>query len=180
MSRIPDEVLEYYADLFIELRIRERGITFERFLDLPDVYLTRRSGASGDRRLLACLVAAAAVLVSSCGRASDAEATASQFIDRYYVKVDLARAKEFTGGLATRKIDQEQALLQGTSGDPGTRRRDVAYHLVEKRSEGARLILVYDIDIRGQGVPVLRKRSLISVEKLGAEWRVMNFHDFDS
>ncbi len=180
MSRIPDEVLEYYAELFIELRIRERGITFERFLDLPDAYLTRRSAASRDRRFLAYLVVAAAALFSSCAKASDAEATASRFIDHYYVKVDLARAKELTSGLATRKIDQEQALLQGTRGDAGNRRREVAYRLIEKRSEGERLVLIYEIDIRGQGVPALRKRSLISVEKIGGAWRVLNFHDFDS
>ncbi len=179
MSRIPDEVLEYYAELFIEQRIRERGVTFERFLDLPEAYLTRKSTAPRDRRLLACLVATAA-LFSSCGGPSDAEATASRFIDHYYVKVDLGRAKEFTSGLATRKIDQEQVLVQGIGSDAGSRRRDVAYRLVEKRNEGERLVLVYDIDIRGQGVPALRKRSLISVEKIGGAWRVMNFHDFDS
>jgi len=179
MSRIPDEVLEYYAELFIEQRIRERGVTFERFLDLPEAYLTRTFSAHRDRRLLAWLVAAAALL-SSCGRASDAEATASRFIDHYYVKVDLGRAKEFTGGLATKKIDQEQVLVQGIGSDVGNRRRDVTYRLVEKRNEAERLVLVYDIDIRGQGVPSLRKRSLISMEKIGGVWRVMNFHDFDS
>jgi hypothetical protein len=180
MSRIPDEVLEYYAELFIEERIRERGVTFERFLDLPEAYLTRRSSTSRERRLLACLVVATAALFSSCGRASDAEATASRFIDHYYVTVDLGRAKEFTSGLATRKIDQEQVLVQGISSDAGNGRRDVAYRLVERRNEGERLVLIYDIDIRGQGVPALRKRSLISVEKIGGAWRVMNFHDFDS
>lgn len=180
MSRIPDEVLEYYAELFIEFRIRERGVTFERFLDLPEFYLARRSASSRDRRFLACLVVAAAALVSSCGKAPDAEATASRFIEQYYVKVDLARAKEFTGGLAARKIDQEQVLVQGTGGESGNRRRDVAYRLIEKRNEGERLVLIYDIDVQGRGVPALRKRSLISVEKLDAGWRVMNFHDFDS
>jgi hypothetical protein len=179
MSRIPDEVLEYYAELFIEQRIRDRGVTFERFLDLPEAYLTRATTASRNRRFLACLAAAAA-LFSSCGRTSDAEATASRFIDHYYVNVDLARAKEFTGGLATKKIDQEQALVQGIGSDPGGRRRDVMYRLVEKRNEDTRSVLVYDIDIRGQGVPTLRKRSLISVEKSGGIWRVMNFRDFDS
>ena len=180
MSRLPDEVIEYYAELFLDQRIREQGVTFERFLHSPEVYLKRTHSSRRDGHLLACLLLGAAAFFPSCGNASDGEAAASRFIDHYYVKVDLAGAKRFTDGLATRKIEQEQALVQGANRGAGDRQRDVAYRLLEKRNEGERLVLMYDLDIKGQGVPTLKKRSLVSVEKIGGAWRIMNFHDFDS
>ncbi len=179
MGRIPDEILDYYAELFIEQRIREQGVTFERFLHLPEAYLKRGNSPRRDRRILAYFLLGAAAFFPSCGKAPDAEATASRFIDHYYVKADLAGAKPLTDGLATRKIEQEQALVQGASGGAGGR-REVAYRLLEKRNEGERLFLMYDLDIKGWGVPTLKKRSLLSVGKIGGAWRVMNFHDFDS
>ena len=180
MSRIPDEVIEYYAELFLNQRIREQGVTFERFLLLPEAYLNRTHSSRRDSHLLACLVLGAAVVFPSCGNASDAEVTASRFIDHYYVKADLTGARRFTEGLAARKIEQEQALVQGATRGAGDRQREVTYRLFEKRNEGGRLLLVYDLNIKGQGVPTLSKRSLLSVEKIGGAWRIMNFHDFDS
>lgn len=181
MKRIPDELLEYYAELFIEHRIRDQGVTFERFLDLPEAYLKRVKPHRGRHGLLTVLLLAATAVLSACGKASDAEATASSFVERYYVKVDLIMAKQLTDGLATRKIEQEQALLQGSGGDAGgTRKRDVAYHLLEKREDGDHWFFVYDLSITGHGVPTLKKRSLLSLGKRGDGWRITNFRDFDS
>lgn len=36
--RIPDELLEYYGDLFMKSNLRRQGIVFERFLASPDYY----------------------------------------------------------------------------------------------------------------------------------------------
>jgi len=181
MGRIPDETLDYYAELFIEQRIRELGVTFERFLHLPEAYLKRGNSPRRDRRILAYFLLGAAAFFPSCGKASDAEATASRFIDHYYVKVDLMRAKQLTDGLATRKIEQEEALLQGSSGGrAGTERRDVTYRLLEKREDGEHLFFVYDLNITGHGVPTLKKRSLLSAGKRDGAWRITNFRDFDS
>lgn len=181
MKRIPDELLEYYAELFIEHRVRDQGVTFERFLDLPEAYLARTGPHRRERNLLTVLLLFAATLFPACGKAADAETTASRFVDQYYVKVDLMMAKQLTDGLATRKIEQEEALLQGGSGgSAGTRQRDVTYRLLEKREEGEHLFFVYDLNITGRGVPTLKKRSLLSVGKKDGTWRITNFRDFDS
>ncbi len=180
MKRIPDEVLEYYAELFIEQRIREQGITFERFLEIPEAYLKRSNSRKHDWSYLGFLLLGATVFIPGCGHTVDADSTASSFVDQYYVKVDLPRAKKFTDGLATRKIEQEQALLQGASTGEGGKRRDVTYRLLEKRDEGEHIFFVYDLAVKGRGVPTLKKRSLISVGKVGGAWRITNFRDFDS
>ena len=180
MERISDEVLEYYAELFIEQGIREQGVTFERFLELPEAYLKRVNPPKRDLNSLALLLLGATVFFPSCRDTSDADSTASRFVDQYYVKVDLSRAKQFTDGLATRKIEQEQALLQGASTFEGTRHRDVTYRLLEKRGEGDHIFFIYDLAVKGQGVPTLKKRSLVSVGKVSGAWRITNFRDFDS
>ncbi len=180
MERISDEVLEYYAELFIEQGIREQGVTFERFLELPETYLKRGNPSARNIKSLALLLLGATLFFPSCRDTSDADSTASRFVDHYYVKVDLSRAKQFTDGLATRKIEQEQALLQGASTSEGTRHRDVTYRLLEKRGEGDHLFFVYDLAVKGQGAPTLKKRSLVSVGRVGGSWRITNFRDFDS
>jgi hypothetical protein len=180
MRRIPDEVLEYYAELFIEQRVREQGVTFERFLELPEAYLKRSRPSTRDGSYLAFLLLGAVLSMSACGKTSNADSAAFGFVDEYYVKVDLLRAKQLTDGLATRKIEQEQALLQGVSAGEGVARRDVTYRLLEKRNEGEHIFFVYDLAVKGQGVPTLKKRSLISVGKVGSNWRITNFRDFDS
>jgi hypothetical protein len=181
MKRISDELLEYYGELFIAHRVRDQGVTFERFLDLPEAYLKRTHPFKPERNLVVFLLLAATALFPACGKASDAEATASSFVDRYYVKVDLVMAKQLTEGLATRKIEQEEALLQGSTGGPARAgQRDVAYRLLEKREEGDHLYFVYDLSITGQGVPALKKRSLLSVGKRDGVWRITNFRDFDA
>jgi hypothetical protein len=176
--RVPDEVLDHYADLFIRHRVRGLGITFEQFLRVPERYLNEREMLGGERLIVGALLGAVSIL-AGCQRGSGAEAAASSFVDEYYVRADLARAKTWTEGLATKKIEEEQALLAGVSDDGGARRRTVVYRVLERRDEGERAFFVYAVEIMGQGVPTLDKRSLISVGRSGGVWRVTNFRDFD-
>lgn len=131
-------------------------------------------------RVAASILLAAAVSLPACSNTSGPDKIASSFVDQYYVKVDLSQAKKLTGGLATRKIEQEQALLQGVSPAGGTSRRDVTYRFLEKRDEGERILFVCDLAIKGRGVPTLKKRALLSVGKIEGAWRITNFRDFDS
>jgi len=39
--RMPDELLEYYGDLFTKWKLRNQGIIFERFLAYPDYYIQK-------------------------------------------------------------------------------------------------------------------------------------------
>lgn len=121
----------------------------------------------------------AALSLPACGSTYDPDQIASRFVHDYYVKVDLTHAKTLTDGLATSKIEQEQALLSGRDAGEGTRRRDVSSRLLEKRSEGDRLFLMYELTIKGRGVPDLRKRAIVSLSRVGQRWRVTNFQDFD-
>ncbi|MBI3989834.1 MAG: hypothetical protein HY347_09485 [candidate division NC10 bacterium] len=39
--RIPDELLDYYGDLFMQSNLRRQGVVFERFLACPDYYFKK-------------------------------------------------------------------------------------------------------------------------------------------
>lgn len=132
------------------------------------------------KRVAAFFLLTAALSLPACGSTSDPDQIASRFVQYYYVKVDLVQAKALTEGLATRKIEQEQALLPSRDVGEGNRRRDVSSRLLEKRREDDRLFLIYELSIKGRGVPDLRKRAIVSLSRVGQGWRVTNFQDFDS
>ena len=130
-------------------------------------------------RVSAFLLLTTILTLPACGNSSDPDKIASSFLHHYYVAVDLLQAKKLTNGLATRKIEQEQALLQSASALEGLRRRNVNYRLLEKRGEGDRLALLYELTIKGRGVPPMHKRAILSLGRVGDGWRVTNFRDFD-
>lgn len=126
------------------------------------------------------LLVAVTVLFSACNNTSTPDAIASSFLNQYYINADLLQAKQFTDGLATRKIEQEQALLKGIGRGQGTKRRDASYRLLQRREEGEHIVFLYELMIKGQGVPTLKKRLLLSVAQVDGVWRITNFSDFDT
>lgn len=128
---------------------------------------------------MAFLLLAVTVFFPACGNTSASDTIASSFLNQYYVNVDLSQAKKLTDGLATRKIEQEEALLEGV-GRGREKRRDTSYRLLQKREEGERVAFLYELMIEGRGVPTLKKRLLLSVAKVDGAWRITNFSDFDT
>ena len=43
-SRLTDEVLEYYGNLYVQHGIRDAGVEFENFLSNPEYWLDRHTG----------------------------------------------------------------------------------------------------------------------------------------
>jgi len=43
-SRLTDEVLEYYGNLYVQHGIRDAGVEFESFLSNPEYWLDRHTG----------------------------------------------------------------------------------------------------------------------------------------
>lgn len=41
LTRLSDELLHFYGDLFLQLSLRQSGISFEQFLCCPAYYLAR-------------------------------------------------------------------------------------------------------------------------------------------
>ena len=131
-------------------------------------------------RLLAFVIVVTA-LFSGCGRdLKSAEGVAEEFVDQHYVNIDLARAREYSVGLARDKIDDEIRLTRGQAIDASTRKPNVHYELVEKKQESeGRISFFYKGTIQAEDAPEFTRRWLVVARKEGDGWRVSNFTEYD-
>ena len=121
------------------------------------------------------------VALASCTQRDEAERAALSFTDEHYVKIDLAAAKTFTTGLATKKIEDEQKLLEGVAPDDGSAKPRVSYQLLERRAEGDdRVTFLFRGEARGEDAnDVFTRKWLVTVKREDGAWKVSNFHEFD-
>lgn len=130
------------------------------------------------RRSVLC----AALLPALAGCQGEGDTTpqgaAEAFIDRHYVEIDLAKARELTAGLARSKIDEELRLTSGQAIDVGTRKPRVYYKLLQKRESGGRTAFVYELTVRPDGGGEFTRKLMIRVRREEAGWRVSNYMEY--
>jgi hypothetical protein len=115
----------------------------------------------------------------ACGAAEGPESIAQSFVERYYVDPDLPKAKALAYGLARRKIEEEERLLQAVTRPAGAADREVSYSLYATRKIGDdKIFFVYDITISVDR-QVMKKRATIAAGRIKGGWRVTNFEDAD-
>src|SRR5262249_22444930 len=151
--------------------------------DAPGGSLSRHARATRpivpqEVRMRSFLVAAIALLLVSCQPQDESVRVARGFADEHYVKIDLAEAKKLTTGLATKKIEEEQHLVEGNAIDEGTAKPHVSYKLLETRPEGDdRVTVLFQGEARGDDAgEVFTRKWLITVKREDGEWKVSNFH----
>ncbi len=130
------------------------------------------------RRSVLC--AAPLLALAGCQGEGDKtpQGAAEAFMDRHYVEIDLARAREFTVGLARSKVDEALRLTSGQAVDAGTRKPRVYYKLLERRESGGRTAFVYELRIRPEGAGEFTRRLMIRVRREEAGWRVSNYMEY--
>lgn len=123
--------------------------------------------------------AAALLALAACSAAEDPESIAQSFVERYYVHPDLPRAKALAHGLARRKIEEEERLLEAVTRRGGAANRGVSYslHSTRKMWEG-KIFFVYDITISVDSRE-MKKRAFIATGRVKEGWRVTNFQESD-
>jgi transposase len=131
-------------------------------------------------RILGALCLAIAIL--GCSRSNSAEGVADQFMQAYYVQIDQAQALEFSTGLARERLRQElrqvAPLRRGSTLEQA--RPKVSYTLARTQPEGRQVLLVYDLTITPPQVQPILKKILIITERLGEQWKVINFAETDA
>ena len=122
------------------------------------------------------------LLLAGCEGAGDATArgAAEAFLDRHYVEIDLPGSRDYTVGLARRKVDERIRLTAGHSIDTGTRKPRVYYRLLERREAGGGAAFVYELTVRPEGADEFRRRILVRVRREGPGWRVSNYVEYGS
>jgi transposase len=125
-----------------------------------------------------CLVLA----ILGCSASESAQRVADRFVQAYYVQIDQAQALDFTTGLARERLHQElqrvASLRRGTSLEQA--RPQVSYTLARTQSEGQQVLLVYDLTITPPQAKPILKKILIIMERLGEQWKVINFTETDA
>lgn len=131
-------------------------------------------------RILAPVILAIAII--GCSRSNSAEWVGGQFVQAYYVQIDQARALAFTSGLARERLQQElrQVTQLRRSGDLERARPQVSYTLTRTQPEGRQVLLIYDLTITPSQVAPILKKILIITERLGEEWKGINFTETDA
>jgi hypothetical protein len=119
------------------------------------------------------------LLFAGCSKSGSPIAVSREFIDRYYIERDHAKALEVAEGGAAERIRSERRLLEeaGTGGYTGVQPR-VFYNLHSERPSGDQTELTYYLTVDSSGVQ-LKKEVRIVVRKLGSGYKVSFFHDRD-
>ena len=104
------------------------------------------------------------------------EAVADRFVDLYFVEIDQKRALEVTTGLGRSKLEEELSLVSKIreTVDPDQAKPSIFYKRKSASIDGEHGRATYDITIR-QGRDETRRSALISLEKVGPDWKVANF-----
>ena len=119
------------------------------------------------------------LVFAGCSKSGSPVAVSRDFIDRYYIERDHAKALEIAEGGAAERIRSERKLLEeaGTGGYTGVQPR-VFYNLQSERPSGEQTELIYYLTVDSSGVQ-LKKEVRIVVRKVGSGYKVSFFHDRD-
>ena len=127
-------------------------------------------------------VLCAVLLLALAGCQGEGDTTpqgaAEAFMDRHYVEIDLAKARELTVGLARNKLEEELRLTSGQAIDAGTRKPRVYYKLMQRRESRGRTAFVYKLTIRPDGGGEFTRKLMIRVRREEAGWRVSNYMEY--
>lgn len=142
------------------------------------------SGVPIDRRgAFAALAGSLAAAGAAACRASDpARAAAEQFIDAYYVEIDLPRARDRAVGLARSKVEEQIRLVAGQQAPDASARPTVHYRFVDAQGAGEggdRRGFVYELAVRIDGGEEITRRVLVTVRDDGGAWHAANFQEMD-
>ncbi len=126
--------------------------------------------------MLRALAVMAVFTLSACGHdLNTAQGVAEEFVDHHYVKIDLAKARQYTVSVAQAKIDEEIKLTSGQTIDASTQKPRVNYTLLEKNEGEQRSTFLYEGKIQSDDGTSFTRKWSIATRKDANGWRVSNF-----
>ena len=120
-----------------------------------------------------------AALALGCHPANSARGVVDNFIDQYYVAINLKAAEPFCTGLGLDKIHHEMQLTSGQNIDANTRKPVVHYRLKAERdgTDHVEFLFRATIDVPDGGT--FEKNWMITARKDSAAWKVSNFGEYE-
>ena len=119
------------------------------------------------------------IVATGCHPANSARGVVDNFIDQYYVAINLKAAEPFCTGLALDKIHHEMELTSGQKIDANTRKPVVHYRLKAERdgTDHVEFLFRATIDVPDGGS--FEKNWMITARKDAAAWKVSNFGEYE-
>jgi len=124
----------------------------------------------------------ALALLVACSSSNPARQGAEDFVDRYYVGVDPAAAREYAVGFARGKLDRELRLLEEVEMAEMSARPIVHYRLLEERpgSDERHRGFLFELTIRFAEGGSIERKALVTVREEGdGRWKTANFQELD-
>ena len=118
--------------------------------------------------------------IGACGHdLNTAQGVAEEFVDQYYVNIDLAKAKALVVSVALHKVNEELRLTAGQKIDASTQKPRINYKLLEKKEGPERSMFLYEGTIQSDDGTSFTRKWLITSRREADNWRVSNFTDSD-
>src|ERR1700687_4269547 len=127
--------------------------------------------------VFAILIAARAL---GCHPANSARGVVDNFIDQYYVALNLKEAESFCTGLALSKIPHAMQLTSGQKINANTRKPVVHYRRKAQRPDGTdHVVFLFRATIDVPDGGSFQRNWMITARKDSAAWKVSNFGEYD-
>ncbi len=120
------------------------------------------------------------LLLLVCDKTRSPRSVSQEFIDRYYIERDHARALQLSEAGAAERVRSEKKLLEEAQvgGSYGGVSPRVFYNLVKQEPKGQQTELTYALTIDSSGVE-MKKQVSITVAKFGESYKVTFFNERD-
>ena len=135
--------------------------------------------ALGHREKIYAFAILIAALALGCHPANSARGVVDNFIDQYYVAINLKAAEQFCTGLALDKIHHEMELTSGQKIDANTRKPVVHYKLTAERDATDHIEFLFRATIDVPEGGTFNRNWLITARKDTDTWKVSNFDDYE-
>ena len=114
--------------------------------------------------------------LSACAKGPEYEQVARKFMDKYYIEMSLAGAKEYTTGLAKEKLENQIKLLDGQNPGPGTDIPRVQVKLQSNEAPGPdEASLIYEVTPHAEDVG--KRKVYLKLRKEGGDWKVTQWSE---
>jgi hypothetical protein len=115
--------------------------------------------------------------INACAKQSASDQVAKQFMEAYYVRIDLKAAEAVSSGLAREKLSHQVQLLDGTSSgtSPGSAANvpAVTYRLVSTQPRPDDTIYIFEVNPHAQDVG--KRKVFVKVRNEDGHWAVSQF-----
>lgn len=125
------------------------------------------------------LASIALMLLSACAIKGEVDEVAEQFMERYYVRVNLQEVKSLVTDRAAQRIEEELNLTAGVASRDPTGNREVSYTLWERGAEESRALFVYKVRVATKEAGSSNKMVFLSLDRVGGTWKIGYFRELE-